>query len=128
MFFDKELIFSENQSVTNSAASSNIVEIGENAGAGEALKLYIKVKENFASDSAATLKVSLQGSDDSAFTTPVELISSAEIGKDVLVAGKSIEMGSVPAQHGKFIRLYYTTDAVMTAGKITSAVVLDVQS
>ena len=119
MLLDAHSLFSDDQAITASAASTNVVKFGK----GEAVyvPLLIQVTQDFATLTSLTVKV--QTAVDSAFTVPVDLSTSTILAAD-LKAGKVIPINYIPSGNLGYIRIYYTvTGSNATAGKITAGLV-----
>lgn len=137
MIFDQSTLFSDRQSITVSAASSNVVDLGPTAvgmirdvGNGVAIPMAIQVVETFGAAGAATLTVELQTDSDEDFGSPKTLASTGAIGKADLVAGDLMSLTSVsPGANERYMRLYYTVaTGPMTIGKIMAGIVAGVYS
>ena len=131
MYLDKQLMFSEAQAVTVTAASTNVVDLGadRDVGSGEPLELLVVVDEAAAAAGAATLTMALETDDNEAFASATTLLSSAEIGKAALTAGSSHFKVRVPEDAERYLRLNYTVaTGPLTAGKFSAGLILDRQS
>lgn len=141
MIFDKTLQFSKDQAITVDAASTNVVDLlatGTAYGHGSALKrdygkgnnipLLIQVTESFAT--ATSVTVSLQGSVDEAFTSPVTIWTSPAIPIATLIAGYRLPISELPeGSIYRYMRIYYdVTGSSATAGKFTAGIVAARQS
>ncbi|RVD42870.1 hypothetical protein EN742_06540 [Mesorhizobium sp. M4A.F.Ca.ET.020.02.1.1] len=137
MIFDMQTLLSDAQAITVTAVSSNIIDLGpinagfaRDAGKGKPTPLRIQVTEAFAAAGAATLVVALEVSDDAAFTSPVQVWTTAAIPKATLVPGYVIVPEHITRRTNKrYMRLTYTVaTGPMTAGKITAGVTMGNQS
>ncbi len=118
MLLDTQNLFSDDQAITATAASNNVVRFG--LGDISFVPLLIQVTEDFATLTSLTVKV--QTASDSAFTTPVDLASVTVAAAD-LKAGKILPINYIPKGNLGYMRLYYTvTGSNATAGKITAGV------
>ena len=119
MLLDAQCLFSDNQAITASAASTNVVRFGE--GEFTFVPLLIQVTQDFATLTSLTVKV--QTAVDSAFTNAVDL-AEATISASGLTTGKTFPINFIPSGNLGYIRLYYTvTGSNATTGKITAGVV-----
>ena len=122
MLLDTQTLFSDNQAITASAASDNVVRFG--LGDCTFVPLLIQVTEDFATLTSLTVKI--QTAVDSAFTTPVDLAQSTVAVAD-LKKGAVIPINYIPSGNLGYIRIYYTvTGSNATKGKITAGVVAGV--
>lgn len=122
MIQDKQNTFSDEQAITATANSTNVVDLGgPDQDAGEPLHINAQVIEAFTAAGSATLTVSLETDSDEAFGSATTLVTSAAIGKADLIAGKYIPISFLPADAERYVRLVYTVaTGPMTAGKITA--------
>lgn len=139
MIFDSTNLFSDAQAITATAASTNVLDLGavgtpvhgaapvpRDFGKGHEKDLRIQVVETFAT--LTSLTVSVEGSVDAAFTSPVTLQTSPAIPAASLVAGywfkglDDVDPGAIY----RYMRVKYTvTGTNATAGKITAGLVFD---
>lgn len=133
MILDNQTLLSDAQAITVTAASTNTIDLGPIAagiirdiGKGIKIPLLIQVVEAFAAAGAATLVFELQVDDNSSFSSPKSVATTAAIGKAALVPGYQINLDYVPrGTDEKFMRLSYTVaTGPMTAGKVTAGVLL----
>lgn len=129
MIIDKFLQVSDDQAVTASAASTDVIDFGQtnpNSGMSDRLHVVINVGETATAAGAATVTFSVEEStNNSDWTTAV---STAAIGKAALVAGAQIVL-PMPVQHGRYVRVYYTVaTGPLTAGKFSAQVVAGIQA
>lgn len=141
MIFSKNLLFSDDQEVTASAASTNIVDLGatgtvlnapndlkRDIGKGTPVPILIQVTEDFAN--LTSLTVSVQVSVDEAFTSPITVLSSPAVAVADLVAGYKFPIIHVPlTSNERYIRVYYTVEGSnANAGAVTAGIVAGVQT
>ena len=129
MILDKQNLFSEDQAVTATADSTNIIDLGDDLdlGLSSVIETFVQVTTDFAT--LTSLTVSLVTSADEAFSSPVTLVSSAAIAAADLVAGKQFSLRALPHDTDRYVKLTYTvggSDA--TAGKIFAGLALDRQT
>lgn len=142
MQYDAKMLFSDDQAITVTAASTNVITLLEltkpfgflgyaNVDQGTTDKpteIEVLVTEAFvASSTGGDLKVGLQVDDNAAFSSPKTVVESESIDEAVLVKGYRFK---IPARFEegtdeKYVRLYYTVEGAgsFTAGKIWAAVV-----
>ena len=128
MYLDKELCFCEEQAVTASAVSQNVVSVGEDCGSGGNVKLKVLVDgEDFAT--LTSLRVGVQASGDDNFALFDTLFESGSIPVADLKQGFSFPLPSLPVKHKGFLRLSFTvTGSNATAGKISGYLIMDDQT
>ncbi|MFU1966157.1 Bbp16 family capsid cement protein, partial [Bordetella bronchiseptica] len=91
MIIDKLLQVSHQQAVTNSAASTDVIDFGQghpNTGMDDRSKMVITVTESATATGSATVKFAVQDSADNSSFTDVAV--TAAVGKADLVAGKQV--------------------------------------
>ena len=128
MIFDKENMFCEGQAITATAASGNVIDMGQaNTGFGERVELFVQSVEDFAATGEATLTVTLQDCDTEAGSFE-DIQSTAAIPKADLAAGYRAPL-NLPPEHRRFLRLNFTVaTGPFTAGRITAGLVKDTQT
>lgn len=142
MILDANLILSENQAVTATAVSTNVIAwpdngtvpreaaaITRNLGAGTPIPMLMQVTENFAALTSLTITIETSANAD--MSSSVVLSSSGAIALASLKAGyRPTFTRHVPdATMLKYFALRYTvTGSNATAGKITAAVATEVNS
>jgi len=124
---DKQNTFSDEQAITSSTASTNVIDVGENAGAGTQVRIMARVIQAFASGGGVSMTAALEDSDDGvSFSTVKE---TADFADTELTGGKDLAIGSLPNNHRRYVRIYYTVSGgSMTAGTVTAGLVLDEQT
>jgi len=133
MILDKLLMFSEAQAVTNTAASTDVIDLGpidgprRDIGVGYPLELFVNVNTTAAAAGAATVNIALQTSpDNSTWTT---LATSGDLALSALTAGKRVFSQKVPQGVQRYLRMNYTVGTgPLTAGAFTAGINLDVDN
>lgn len=132
MFIDKQNLMSEDQAVTVSAASTNVIDLGDDDAKIQTLvekgnvDVFCQVTETFAD--GTSMKASLQTSDAENFSPAVTLLESAAIGVSSLVAGYKFPFSKLPAGTKRYLRMYYTVVGTMSDGSVTAALAFDSQT
>lgn len=136
MLFDKQSMFSDQQAITASAASTNIIDLGapetpkhaaaaitQDIGKGRPIPLWVQVTEDF--DALTSLQITLQMDTVEAFSSPTTVITTPAILLASLVAGYKTRIDWVPeGVVERFIRLNYAVNGTNpTVGKITAGFV-----
>jgi hypothetical protein len=119
-YLDRQILFSNAQAITASAASTDVVDLGSSrdVGAGEPVMVLVQVTQAF--DNLTSLTVALQTSATENFASPVQLTAQT-LALASLTAGARFAIGPVPRGVLRYLRLYYTvTGSTPTAGKITA--------
>ena len=130
MILDKQNLFSDDQAITVTAASTNLIDMGALHARIQSnpefnSKILAQVTADFAT--LTSLTVALQSDDNAAFASAAthgsEVVAVAD-----LVAGKQVVL-NVPREAQRYIRLYYTvTGSDATAGNVVAGVILDIQT
>lgn len=134
MILDKENLFSEDQAITVTAVSTNVIDLGaDNARVQlnneKNVDVLVQVTEAFAS--GTSVKATLQADDDEAFGSAVTVVESAVIAAAALVAGYQFKIGALPrlgSADKRYLRMNYTVVGTFTTGKITAGLVFDRQT
>lgn len=127
MYIDKALQVSNEQAVTASAASSDVIDFGQaNPDAGMAdLYAVITTDEAAAASGSATVTFSVQDSSDN--STFADVAATAAIAKATLVAGYQ-HVIPLPPKLRRYCRVYYMVGTgPLTAGKFSAQVVAGFQ-
>lgn len=135
MILDNQTLFSDQQAVTASAASTNQIDLSpretgvvRDIGPGQAIPIIVQVTEAFAT--LTSLTVAIQTDEDVAFGSPVTVAASAAIPVATLKPGYQIPLSWVPVGvKERYVRLFYTvTGTNASAGRITAGVGLGHQT
>lgn len=128
MLFDKQALFSDNQAITATANSDNVVCMAKGVikevTFGEPMPLRIQVTEAFAG--LTSLTVALETASTEKFEDAATLASTAAIPAAELKAGYVFPINFIPKGNLGYMRLKYTVDGTATAGTITAGVVAGV--
>ncbi len=130
MYVDSQLLFSDAQALTASAASTNSVDMGPSrrqVAVGEPLYLFVTVDESFTAAGLATLTIGVQTDDDAAFGAAVTLLTTQALAKASMTVGRTPIVLALPQGMKRYLRLYYTVaTGPLTAGKISAVLAADV--
>ena len=126
MILDEQNIFSDNQKITASCESTNVLNFGKRELAfGTPVELFIQASETF--NNLTSLTISVQTSDDETFSDPVDLIEQTML-LDELKAGSVSTIKFLPKGNLGFVRLYFTVQGTApTTGKIVAGIADAVQ-
>jgi hypothetical protein len=120
---DRLNLFSNDQAITASTASTDVVDLGSgprDVGAGEPSTLLILVTTAF--DNLTSLTTALETAATDAFSPATTLVSST-LPLASLTPGVRFPITTVPGGTLRYLRLYYTvTGSAPTTGKITAGV------
>lgn len=125
MLFDKQSLFSDNQAITATAVSENVVCLAKgplkDVALGNPLPLAILVTEAFAG--LTNLTVTIETATDKEFSDATVLATTGAIAAADLVAGYTFPINFIPKGNKGYMRAKYTVSGTATAGKITAGVV-----
>lgn len=130
MILDNENLFSDQQAITATASSTNVIKLPKNVARGEPVRLLVQVTENFATLTSLTVAVrtsnTLSGSN---LSSPTTLLTTAAIPAATLKAGYSFPIEFMPDKNQDYVDLNYTVaGSNATTGKITAGIIFDKQS
>jgi hypothetical protein len=117
---DRLNLFSNDQAITASTASTDVVDLGSvrDVGAGETSTVLVLVTEAF--NNLTDLTVAMQTSTTENFASPVQL-TAATLPLASLTVGTRFPITTVPRGVLRYVRLYYTvTGTAPTTGRITA--------
>ncbi|WP_415718291.1 Bbp16 family capsid cement protein [Maridesulfovibrio sp.] len=128
MYLDKELCFCEEQKITASAVSQNVIYAGEDCGSSGNVKLKVLVDgEDFAT--LTSMRVGVQASESEEFTLFDTLFESGSIPVAELKQGYSFPLPSLPVTHKAYLRLSFTViGSNASAGKVSGYLIMDDQT
>lgn len=118
MLLDKQNLFSDAQTVTATAYSTNSIKMGDNDVSY--IPIIIQVVQDFAG--LTNLMVEIETSATSNFSSSTSLVSSS-MAVAKLTAGARFPISYLPKGNLGYMRLKYTVTGTGTAGKITAGVV-----
>lgn len=128
MIIDKLLQVSNEQAVTATAASTDVIDFGQanpDVGMAECCKMVITTDESATAAGAATVTFAVQDSADN--STFADVSVTAAIGKATLVAGYQIVI-PMPTKLRRYCRVNYTVGTgPLTAGKFSAQLVTGIQ-
>lgn len=128
MYIDKFLQVSDAQTVTASAASTDVIDFGQgnpNTGMNDLTKMVITVDEGATAAGAATITFAVQDSADNA--TWADVVATGATPKAALGAGQQVVL-PMPTRLRRYCRVNYTVGTgPLTAGKFSAQVVTGVQ-
>ena len=116
MLIDNTLILSEEQAVTATAASTNVVDQKAAGNAHTHAALVVRVDETVAG--ATAIKIALETSAASNFGTKKEVFG-VSLAAAALTAGATVVKVALPLGLLRYIRGYYTVTGTGTAGKLS---------
>ena len=140
MILDTQTMFSDDQAITASAASTNLLDLGASGtpvGAAAAISrdlgnsvvpILIQVTTAFANNTS--LKVGIQTDDNTGISSAATVLESEAIAVATLVAGYKFVMQYVPMTvNERYVRLYYTiAGSNANAGNITAGLIMGNQT
>ncbi len=116
MLLDSQNLFSDNQTITATAASQNIIKFGK--GDVSFLPFFAQVTSDF--DNLTSLTIALQTSNSEDFSTPTTLIESKLLLAQ-LKAGNKFPISQFPKGNQGYMRILYTIEGTApTTGAITA--------
>jgi hypothetical protein len=144
MILSLQDLLSDNQAITTTAASTNSLDLGatgtvygttaaivRDIGKGEPeVDLLVQATAAFTAVGAATLTITLQTDDNSAFSSATDALVLGPFPKATLVAGWKLPVQYMPESiNERYFRLNYTVaTGPMTAGNLTAGVVMGRQT
>lgn len=124
MYLDKLLMLSEDQAITATAASANVIDLGASGDLGKSgrTEVYVRVSEAF--NNLTSLNIKLQTDDAVGFGTAVDLPAQETTALAGLTLNKELLKAVVPYGCKRYLRLYYTvTGTAPTAGKVFAGLI-----
>jgi hypothetical protein len=128
MLFEAKSLVSNQQAITATAVSTEVIDRGDTKDVGRAgdIPLCIQVTETF--NNLTTLAVDIQTDDNSGFSSPQSL-AVVTVPLASLKAGYQLPIITLPQRTERYLRVNYTvTGTAPTLGKVTAGVVAGVQT
>lgn len=131
MILDSQLIMSDSQAITATAASTNIIDTSGVAttvgvGAGEPLYLFVYIPASF--NTLTSLTMVFQTDDNTAFSSAAT-IDTRSVVLATLVAGYSYVVVLPPTGIERYVRMNYTVVGTNpTTGSVFAAIVKNIQA
>lgn len=138
MILDRTSLFSENQAITTTTASTNVVDLGatgtpygapsalrRDLGRGEPVPFYVGVTETF--NNLTSLTITVQTDTTPAFSAPVTVFTTPAYPlSDLAPGGRHLLPDAIPVGvNQRYMRLLYTVaGAQPSTGRITAGVVM----
>lgn len=126
MILDSQALYSDDQVITTTADSTNILDLAKNSGPGVPVRILIQVTATFVGGTNIT--IDLETDDNTGFSSLSTIASSPTIVAATLVAGYKFSINFIPDAMEQYSRLEYTVVGSFTPGSITAGIVYDVQS
>ena len=121
MILDEQGLFSNNQKITATTASTNILDLGKReVSFGTPVEVFIQVTEDF--DELTSLSIKVQTAIDEEFTTAVDLVEQTILAAN-LKKGAISSIKFLPKGNLGYMRLMYTvTGTAPTKGSILAGI------
>lgn len=135
MLFSAQQLFSDNQAITATAASTNILDtlaagtpydaaaaVEKNLGKGVPIPISVRVTEAF--NTLTSLDIAIQVDDNSSFSS-AKTVRTVNVLLAALTVGKDIDLRYIPkGTDERYVRLNYTVNGTNpTTGKIHAGIV-----
>lgn len=131
MIIDYENLFSDEQTVTSTVASTNYIDFGDakDHAKGNPLMLEVVVDEAVTASGSATVDFALETDSTTTFTPDKSFPLTTGVAKATLVAGYVVYRGSIPQGLLRYAQIKYTVaTGPLTAGKFSARLVEAFQS
>ena len=132
MIIDKQNLFSEDQAITVTADSTNVIDLGNDHANVQALNskgdLEVFVQCTAQITGGTSVKVGLFSSDTSTFSSETTISESGVILPAVTVAGYQFKMGKLADIDEQYLKLKYTVVGTHSAGTVLAGLILDRQT
>ncbi len=127
MLLDQNGIFSEGQSISASAASTNVVDLGAAGNTARGAMYFTAEVDAKFTGTTGTLTVALQTANNSNFSDAVTLVSAPFDMTLLGVDGQLLCSVALPLGLKRYLRVYYTVSDV-SGGKISAFLTDGVES
>jgi len=124
MFIDAENLYSDDQAITATAVSTNVIDhTVAGLGPGEPVEILVQVTEAF---DAGTLQVVLQTDSDEAFGTAVNLVTTNAV--TTAAVGYQFALSTLPQHIDVYTRLNFVVTGTPTTGTVKAGLIKDRQT
>ena len=128
MIIDSLLQFDKEKAISGSGSSANVVDLGIARDVGLGEEVYLVAVLTAALVGAGALTVSVEMSDDEAFTSPVETQVLGTFDA-AAAAGSKLQARLQPGLIDKqFMRIKYTASDVISSGNVSTFMTKDIES
>lgn len=138
MIFSEQLLLSDQQGITATAASTNTIDMGatgtivghsapieRDVGQGRPIPFLVQVTEDF--NNVTSLELQLQTDDNETFSSATTVVSET-IPLTGLKAGEQMAISVLPRKLERYVRMnYVVVGSAPSTGKVTAGVAMSVQ-
>jgi len=126
MIIDYNLQFSDAQSLTADAASTNVIDLGadRDIGVGEELKIVV-TNDVAMGGTSPTMAVQVQTDDNESFSSATTVLTSRTLSSSA--AGDSLVIG-LPDTNERYVRLYFDLGGTSPTATVSASIVKDAQA
>ena len=129
MILDKENMFSQEQAVTASALSTDIVDLGiGDIGPSESISLFVNAGEAFTGGGSLEVEVLTSDEISDGALSGAETIATYPVTNDQLLAGGKLISARLPHGMKRYARLNFEVSGGLADGKLTAGLVMDSQA
>lgn len=121
MLLDSQHVFSDNQAITGTANSTNVIDLGAaKPGPGNSLRLKAHVTETFTLLTSLDFVLKTDVDDGMATSLKTHQTINVTLASGGLALGKVIDLGEIPDGAQRYARMTYTVNGTNPdAGKLT---------
>ena len=121
MILDKQNLFSEDQAITTTAVSTNIIDLGTDDSEvvtpnNKDAEILAQVTTTFVG--ATSVALSLYTDADVAFGSATLMFTTAAVANASLVAGYKFKVPTLPEDVERYVRMTYTVVGTASAGTV----------
>lgn len=127
MYLDSQLLFSQNQKITQTAVSEKTVSAGD-CGSGLPVYPLVQITEGFEGLTALTVHIQAADKESPEEQDWQTIMSSKKYAAEDVQKPCTVSFGSLPPETGKILRVRYEAEGTASKGAVTAALVLDRQS
>ena len=126
MIIDYNLQFSDAQSLTADAASTNVIDLGadRDIGVGEELKIVV-TNDVAMGGTSPTMAVLVLTDDNESFSSATTVLTSRTLSSSA--AGDSLVIG-LPDTNERYVRLYFDLGGTSPTATVSASIVKDAQA
>lgn len=129
MIMDKQVMFSEGQSVSGTMGATNIVDLGPVQMGASGIRFFVSGDPGVSGGGTITVKLLTSDKTTSATTleNQVSVCDFLLIAADLAKGGKMVD-ACLPARTKRFLKVDYVVSGTVTGAKLTAGLVLDTET
>lgn len=127
MYLDAQLLFSDKQKITQSAASEKVLDMGDNENSMPVYPL-VQVTQGFEGLTSLTVHIQSAEKENPEEGDWQNIMTAPKLSAKDMEKPCTVSFGSLPPKAGRKLRVWYEAEGTATKGAVTAGLVLDRQA